>query len=106
MSNLISQSFEGSWVYLCPRQLTELLVYIKGTYKVTKDIIVTENGKIIISVFVSILITKFMTYILMSCEIGSSDKNETGKTYEQVRDDKYRVKYIKEHIKALKQARE
>ena len=37
---------------------------------------------------------------------GSPDKNETGKTYDEVRDDTFRTKYIKEHIKAIKTARE
>ncbi|CAH1412062.1 unnamed protein product [Lactuca virosa] len=73
-------SYQGSWIYLCPQQLTELLIYIKRTYNVTKDMIITENG--------------------------SSDKNETGKTYEQVRDDEYRIKYIKEHLKAIRLARQ
>nr|QJC45107.1 beta glucosidase 18 [Stevia rebaudiana] len=73
-------SFEGSWIYLCPQQLTQLLVHIKETYQVTKEIIITENG--------------------------CSEKNETGKTYEQVREDKYRINYIKEHLKALKNARD
>ncbi|XP_023746748.1 raucaffricine-O-beta-D-glucosidase [Lactuca sativa] len=73
-------SYQGSRVYLCPQQLTELLIYIKRTYNVTKDMIITENG--------------------------SSDKNEAGKTYDQVRDDEYRIKYIKEHLKALRLARE
>ncbi|XP_076890553.1 raucaffricine-O-beta-D-glucosidase-like [Bidens hawaiensis] len=73
-------SFEGSWVCLCSQQLTQLLVHIKETYKVTKDIIITENG--------------------------SSDKNETGKTFEQVREDTFRVNYIKDHLKAIKNARD
>ncbi|CAI9265312.1 unnamed protein product [Lactuca saligna] len=73
-------SYQGSWIYLCPQQLTELLIYIRRTYNVTKDMIITENG--------------------------SSDKNETGKTYEQVRDDEYRIKYVKEHLKAIRLARE
>ncbi|PWA55649.1 furcatin hydrolase [Artemisia annua] len=79
-NNIGEQAFEGSWIYLCPEQLGKLLIYIKKTYKVTKDIIVTENG--------------------------SPDPNETGKTYEEVRDDTFRIKYIKEHIKAIKNARD
>ncbi|KAL4567102.1 hypothetical protein LXL04_022676 [Taraxacum kok-saghyz] len=73
-------SYQGSWIYLCPQQLTELLIYIKQTYNVTKDMIITENG--------------------------SSDRNESGKTYEQVRDDVYRINYIKEHLKAISLARQ
>ncbi|GJS17523.1 beta-glucosidase 24-like protein [Tanacetum coccineum] len=79
-NNIGEQAFDGSWIYLCPEQLGKLLIYIKETYKVTKDIMVTENG--------------------------SPYQNETGKTYEDVRDDTFRAKYIKEHIKAIKIARD
>ncbi|XP_071688706.1 LOW QUALITY PROTEIN: strictosidine-O-beta-D-glucosidase-like [Rutidosis leptorrhynchoides] len=79
-NNIGEPSYEGSWIYLCPQQLTELLVYIKETYKVTTEIFITENG--------------------------SSDENDAGKTYEQVRNDTYRMNYIKEHLKAIRNARE
>ncbi|MFI3552915.1 family 1 glycosylhydrolase, partial [Klebsiella pneumoniae] len=72
-------AFEGSWVYLCPDELVYLLEYIKKTYNVQKNMVITENG--------------------------APEKNDSGKTYEQVRDDAYRLKYIKLHIKAIKEAR-
>nr|GEX72601.1 ribonuclease H-like domain-containing protein [Tanacetum cinerariifolium] len=47
-------------------------------YHVTKHIVITENG--------------------------SPDKNETDKTYKQVQDDNYRIKYIKKHLEAIRTA--
>ncbi|KAI3829219.1 hypothetical protein L1987_03336 [Smallanthus sonchifolius] len=36
---------------------------------------------------------------------GSPDKNDPGKTYEEARDDTYRLNYIKHHLEAIKLAR-
>ncbi|GJS63731.1 beta-glucosidase 24-like protein [Tanacetum coccineum] len=71
-------AFPGSWVYLCANELVELLHLIREKYSVTKDIVITENG--------------------------SPDMNDTSKTYEQVRDDNYRIKYIKNHLEAIRTA--
>lgn len=71
-------AYPNSWVYLCPKELTELLYRVKNTYNVFKPIIITENG--------------------------SPDMNETGKTYEEVRDDTYRMEYIKKHLIAIRTA--
>ncbi|KAJ9556443.1 hypothetical protein OSB04_011057 [Centaurea solstitialis] len=65
-----------SWVYLCPNELTELLYCVKNTYNVSKPIIITKNG--------------------------SPDMNNPGKTYQEVRDDKYRTEYIKKHLIAIR----
>ncbi|KAI7731778.1 hypothetical protein M8C21_009173, partial [Ambrosia artemisiifolia] len=70
-------AFEGSWVYLCANELVDLLEHIKKTYKVEKYIVITENGP---------------------------QQNENGKTYEQVRDDAFRLKYIKWHLDAIRRA--
>ncbi|KAI3693347.1 hypothetical protein L6452_33182 [Arctium lappa] len=67
-----------SWVYLCPDELTELLYRVKNIYNVSKPIIITENG--------------------------SPDMNDTSKTYQQVRDDTYRMEYIKKHLIAIRTA--
>ncbi|KAL7609684.1 hypothetical protein Lser_V15G14341 [Lactuca serriola] len=72
-------AFEGSWVYLCPEELTKLLLLVKNKYHVTKDIIITENG--------------------------SQDQNLPDKTFVQVRDDTFRINYIKKHLEAIKNAR-
>ncbi|PWA79244.1 glycoside hydrolase family 1 [Artemisia annua] len=72
------QAYDGSWVYLCAHELVELLLHIRKKYRVTKYIVITENG--------------------------SPDKNDTKKTYEQVRDDNYRIKYIKKHLEAIRTA--
>ncbi|KAI3493425.1 hypothetical protein L1887_41815 [Cichorium endivia] len=73
------QAFEGSWVHLCPEELTELLLLVTKTYNVSKSIVVTENG--------------------------SQDQNLTDKTFVQVRDDTFRLDYIKKHLEAIKKAR-
>ncbi|XP_024996270.1 beta-glucosidase 24-like [Cynara cardunculus var. scolymus] len=67
-----------SWVYLCPDELTELLYLVKNTYNVSKPIIITENG--------------------------SPEMLDTGKTYQEVRDDTYRMEYIKKHLIAIRTA--
>ncbi|XP_071716809.1 beta-glucosidase 24-like [Rutidosis leptorrhynchoides] len=72
------QAFEGSWVYLCAKELTDLLLYIKKKYHVKKHIVITENG--------------------------APEYNLPNQTYEQVRDDEYRLRYIKWHLDAIKQA--
>ncbi|KVH91147.1 hypothetical protein Ccrd_006850 [Cynara cardunculus var. scolymus] len=71
-------AYPDSWVYLCPNELTELLYRVKSTYNLSKPIIITENG--------------------------SPDMNERGKTYEEVRDDTYRMEYIKKHLIAIRTA--
>ncbi|KAK9068287.1 hypothetical protein SSX86_012398 [Deinandra increscens subsp. villosa] len=72
-------SYEGSQFFNCPEQFTKFLVHIKTKYNITKDFIITENG--------------------------SPDKNEPGKTFEQVSNDAYRINFIKHHLKAIKIAR-
>ncbi|XP_024996529.1 beta-glucosidase 24-like [Cynara cardunculus var. scolymus] len=67
-----------SWVYLCPDELTELMYIVKNIYNVTKPLIVTENG--------------------------SPDMNDTAKTYQEVRDDTYRMEYIRKHLIAIRTA--
>ncbi|KAJ9545380.1 hypothetical protein OSB04_025087 [Centaurea solstitialis] len=67
-----------SWVYLCPAELTELLYLLKNTYNISKPLIITENG--------------------------SPDMNNPGKTYREVRDDRYRMDYIKKHLIAIRTA--
>ncbi|KAJ9556525.1 hypothetical protein OSB04_011139 [Centaurea solstitialis] len=67
-----------SWVYLCPAELTELLYLLKNTYNISKPLIITENG--------------------------SPDMNDPGKTYREVRDDTYRMDYIKKHLIAIRTA--
>ncbi|KVH91148.1 Glycoside hydrolase, catalytic domain-containing protein, partial [Cynara cardunculus var. scolymus] len=67
-----------SWVYLCPAELTELLYLVKNTYNVSKPIIITENG--------------------------SPEMNDTGKTYQEVWDDTYRLEYIQKHLTAIRTA--
>ncbi|KAJ9556324.1 hypothetical protein OSB04_010938 [Centaurea solstitialis] len=71
-------AFKGSWVYLCPNELTELLYRVKNTYNVSKPIIITENG--------------------------SPDLNEPGKTFRETRNDTYRMEYIKKHLTAIRTA--
>ncbi|XP_071717359.1 beta-glucosidase 24-like [Rutidosis leptorrhynchoides] len=68
-------AFEGSWVYLCAKELTDLLIYVKKTYKIEKHFVITENG--------------------------ANQNNVPEQTYEQVRDDEFRLKYIKWHLKAI-----
>ncbi|KAL4581233.1 hypothetical protein LXL04_017443 [Taraxacum kok-saghyz] len=72
-------AFEGSWVYLCPDELTELLSMVKDTYNVKKSIVITENG--------------------------SQDQNFPEKTFVQVRNDTFRLNYLKKHLVAIKNAR-
>ncbi|XP_076923961.1 beta-glucosidase 24-like [Bidens hawaiensis] len=74
--NIGVPAFEGSWVFLCAYELADLLDHIKRTYKVEKYIVITENG--------------------------SPDKNDDQKTYEQVRNDAFRLKYIKWHLEAIR----
>ncbi|KAJ9556292.1 hypothetical protein OSB04_010906 [Centaurea solstitialis] len=71
-------AYPNSEIYLCANELTELLYRVKSTYNVSKPIIITENG--------------------------SPDKNDFGKTYEQVRDDAYRMEYIEKHLIAIRTA--
>ncbi|XP_076943076.1 beta-glucosidase 24-like [Bidens hawaiensis] len=71
-------AFEGSWVFLCANELFLLLEFIKKTYKIEKYIVITENG--------------------------APQKNDDKKTYEQVRDDAFRLKYIKLHLDAIRRA--
>ncbi|KAI7731780.1 hypothetical protein M8C21_009175, partial [Ambrosia artemisiifolia] len=70
------EAFPGSWVYLCAHELVGLLDHIKKKYKVEKYIVITENG--------------------------APDKNDDKKTYEEVRDDAFRLKYIKWHLEAIR----
>ncbi|KAK1418709.1 hypothetical protein QVD17_27855 [Tagetes erecta] len=72
-------SYEGSSFFNCPEQFAKMLVDIKTKYNITKDIIITENG--------------------------SPDKNDPEKKFEEVRNDTFRIKFIKEHLKAIKLAR-
>ncbi|KAK1418707.1 hypothetical protein QVD17_27853 [Tagetes erecta] len=86
-------AFKGSWVYLCPNELIDLLLLIKKTYKVEKYFLITENGA------------------PEENEDGSyfdsgndPNKKKVIKTYEQVKDDAFRLKYIKWHLDAIKRA--
>nr|XP_043627359.1 beta-glucosidase 24-like [Erigeron canadensis] len=72
------KAFRTSWVYLCADELAELLLYVKQTYNVQKYFVITENG--------------------------APEENDHTKTYEQVKDDKYRLKYLKKHLQAIKKA--
>ncbi|KAF5776033.1 putative beta-glucosidase [Helianthus annuus] len=72
-------SFEGSQFFNCPEQFVEHLVYIKKKYNISKDIVITENG--------------------------SPDKNDPGLTLEEALDDKFRLNFLKQHLKAIKAAR-
>ncbi|KAD6453212.1 hypothetical protein E3N88_07917 [Mikania micrantha] len=86
--NIGEPAFEGSWVYLCADELVDLLHYIKKTYKFDKYIVITENGD--------------------DDDDDDDDKKKeekvkySGKTYEEVRDDAFRLKYIKRHLDAIK----
>ncbi|KAI7731786.1 hypothetical protein M8C21_009181 [Ambrosia artemisiifolia] len=71
--------FEGSEFFHCPEQFMKLLVHIKNKYNISKDIVITENG--------------------------SPEKVDPGKTYEEVREDNFRINYIKQHLKAIQEAR-
>ncbi|KAM0009731.1 putative beta-glucosidase [Helianthus debilis subsp. tardiflorus] len=75
-NNIGGVAFDGSWVYLCAHELVDLLHHIKQAYKVEKYIVITENG--------------------------APDKNDDGKTYEEVRNDEFRLKYIKWHLEAIR----
>ncbi|KAI3693349.1 hypothetical protein L6452_33184 [Arctium lappa] len=67
-----------SWVYLCPDELTELLYLLKNKYNISKPIIITENG--------------------------APQMNDAKKTYREVRDDTYRMEYLKKHLIAIRTA--
>ncbi|KAK1418708.1 hypothetical protein QVD17_27854 [Tagetes erecta] len=86
-------AFDGTWVFLCAKELVDLLFYIKKTYKVENYFVITENGA------------------PEENEDGSyfdsgndPEKKKVIKTYEQVKDDEFRVKYIKWHLEAIRRA--
>ncbi|KAK9068297.1 hypothetical protein SSX86_012408 [Deinandra increscens subsp. villosa] len=72
------EAFKDSWVYLCANELVDLLYHIKKTYKVEKHFVITENG--------------------------APEKNDHEKTYEQMKDDAFRLKYLKWHLDAIRRA--
>ncbi|KAK1418705.1 hypothetical protein QVD17_27851 [Tagetes erecta] len=88
-------AFPGSWVYLCANELADLLLYIQEKYNVDKSFVITENG--------APEANEDGSYY----DSGNDPKNKKKKvikTYEQVKDDEFRLKYIKWHLDAIKQA--
>ncbi|KAK1418706.1 hypothetical protein QVD17_27852 [Tagetes erecta] len=87
--------FPESWVYLCANELVDLLLHIKKTYNVEKYFVITENG--------APELNEDGSYY-DSGNDPKKKKEKVIKTYEQVKDDEFRLKYIKWHLDAIRRA--